>query len=295
MCCSHIDDVFTPMTVVWEKSFTQTDPLAADVGSAYPSAYVYAGNNPAMYTDPSGLRLQSASKQHRDPADGSRLSIAGCQIAFEPGFRGAGKTLDEVRPKMPLGADLCERNINAEIRKQLRNAVAVESSLCSPQVNPDADVRLACALNSRDSTRSGQPPSGPRSPRSRKAKATKALANEVPAYAGKKTAGTLVRPGGSEEVLESGWHPPASAMPKGTPGMNIVTKSHVEAHAAAIMRNEGLVEATLWINRAPCGGVAGCAALLPRMVPTGATLTIQVVPEGSLGTVVETIVIVGVG
>ena len=36
--------------------FTQTDPLQADVGSAYPSAYVYGNNNPLMYVDPSGLR-----------------------------------------------------------------------------------------------------------------------------------------------------------------------------------------------------------------------------------------------
>jgi hypothetical protein len=36
--------------------FTQTDPLEADVGSAYPSAYVYGNNNPTMYVDPSGKR-----------------------------------------------------------------------------------------------------------------------------------------------------------------------------------------------------------------------------------------------
>jgi hypothetical protein len=93
----------------------------------------------------------------------------------------------------------------------------------------------------------------------------------------------------------SGWHPPAAAMPKGTPGMNIVTKSHVEAHAAAVMRNEGLTEATLWINRSPCGGVTGCAAMLPRMVPRGSTLTIHVVPNGSAGSVAENLIIRGGG
>jgi hypothetical protein len=36
--------------------FTQTDPLAADVGSPYPSAYVYGNNNPIVFTDPSGFR-----------------------------------------------------------------------------------------------------------------------------------------------------------------------------------------------------------------------------------------------
>jgi RHS repeat-associated protein len=40
--------------------FTQSDPLQADIGAAYPSAYVYGHNNPAMYVDPSGLRGQAA-------------------------------------------------------------------------------------------------------------------------------------------------------------------------------------------------------------------------------------------
>jgi hypothetical protein len=36
--------------------FTQTDPLQATVGQAYPSTYIYANNNPNVYTDPSGMR-----------------------------------------------------------------------------------------------------------------------------------------------------------------------------------------------------------------------------------------------
>ena len=36
--------------------FTQTDPLEADVGSPYPSAYVYGNNNPVVFTDLSGRR-----------------------------------------------------------------------------------------------------------------------------------------------------------------------------------------------------------------------------------------------
>lgn len=40
--------------------FTQTDPLQADIGSPYPSAYVYGNNNPLVFTDPSGLRGQAA-------------------------------------------------------------------------------------------------------------------------------------------------------------------------------------------------------------------------------------------
>jgi hypothetical protein len=39
-----------------QQDFTQTDPLQADVGQPYPSTYVYANNNPNVYTDPSGMR-----------------------------------------------------------------------------------------------------------------------------------------------------------------------------------------------------------------------------------------------
>jgi hypothetical protein len=40
--------------------FTQTDPLQATVGQAYPSTYIYANNNPNMFVDPSGMRGQFA-------------------------------------------------------------------------------------------------------------------------------------------------------------------------------------------------------------------------------------------
>jgi hypothetical protein len=46
--------------------------------------------------------------------------------------------------------------------------------------------------------------------------------------------------------------------------MNGNIKSHVEAHAAAVVRQQRLDEATLYINRVPCPGVRGCDAMLPR-------------------------------
>jgi hypothetical protein len=36
--------------------FTQTDPMPMGAGSSYEQSYAYAGNNPAVYIDPSGLR-----------------------------------------------------------------------------------------------------------------------------------------------------------------------------------------------------------------------------------------------
>jgi hypothetical protein len=74
---------------------------------------------------------------------------------------------------------------------------------------------------------------------------------------------------------------------------NIV--GHVEAHAAAIMRTEGLEHATLWINRAPCGGFNGCAVNLSRMVPKGSTMTINVMEGGTAGSFDDMIIVTGTG
>jgi len=95
----------------------------------------------------------------------------------------------------------------------------------------------------------------------------------LPAYAGGKTAGVLRTAAGDTPLL-SGYKGPSATMPRGTPGMNGNIKSHVEAHAAAIMRQQGIQEATLYINRVPCAGANGCGAMLPRMLPEGARLRV---------------------
>jgi hypothetical protein len=110
-----------------------------------------------------------------------------------------------------------------------------------------------------------------------------------------KVSGVGVRPDGTEVFLVSGKHPPAWTLPS-TPGMNGVTKTHVEAHAAAIMRLENLKGLTLWINKAPCNnGLTGCRRMLPRMVPEGSVMTVHVIPNGSTGKIMETIIVHGVG
>jgi len=96
----------------------------------------------------------------------------------------------------------------------------------------------------------------------------------LPHNTGGKTSGVL-RSANEDIPLESGVKGPAQSMPKGTPGMNIVTKTHVEGHAAAVMRQRGLSEAELFINKAPCGGVRGCEAMLPKMLPESAKLRVS--------------------
>lgn len=56
--------------------------------------------------------------------------------------------------------------------------------------------------------------------------------------------------------------------------MNNWIKAHVEAHAAAVMRQQGWTKATLWINRIPCAQKTGCARMLERMLPEGAELRV---------------------
>ena len=96
----------------------------------------------------------------------------------------------------------------------------------------------------------------------------------LPEYKGGGTAGVL-RINGNDITLTSGYAGPSSMLPDtGNPGMNGNIRSHVEAHAAAIMSQTGAKSATLYLNNPPCGGTSGCGAMLQRMLPPGATLNV---------------------
>jgi hypothetical protein len=100
----------------------------------------------------------------------------------------------------------------------------------------------------------------------------------LPAFThGGKTSGILRTPTG-DVSLQSGWQGPASSIPRGTSGFDIVTRTHVEGHAAAVMQQQGLVEATVYINNLQI--CPSCSSLLPRMLPPGSSLTV-VLPNGT--------------
>jgi hypothetical protein len=100
----------------------------------------------------------------------------------------------------------------------------------------------------------------------------------LPAYRqGGPTAGVLQTPGRADIELMSGTGGPASRMPAGAPGFNLVIRTHVEGQAAALMRELGIKRATLYINNPEI--CPGCATYLPRMLPPGATLDV-VLPSG---------------
>ncbi len=98
---------------------------------------------------------------------------------------------------------------------------------------------------------------------------------------GQKTYGFLDT--GSEVIpLQSGRNGFASRMPDNTPGMRLdmAVRDHVEAHAAAYMRQNQVMEAALYINKAPCPGIIGCDRMLPHMLPEGATLDVYIKTAG---------------
>jgi hypothetical protein len=71
--------------------------------------------------------------------------------------------------------------------------------------------------------------------------------------------------------------------------MTLRLKTRVKAikgktkHTAALMQQQGINEAILYINRIPCSGKTDCDAMLPLMLPEGAKLTV-IGPNGFIKT-----------
>lgn len=100
----------------------------------------------------------------------------------------------------------------------------------------------------------------------------------APYVPGGKTSGALYTPGRSPIPLQSGYDGPAAAM-QGANGYDRYTLSHVEGHAAAIMRQEEITDGMLYINNPKI--CDSCQRLLPRMLAPGTTLNV-VLPDGTI-------------
>jgi hypothetical protein len=77
--------------------------------------------------------------------------------------------------------------------------------------------------------------------------------------------------------LQSGKDGPAKSIPLGTDGFDAYTRSHVEGHAAALMREGGITEGTLEINNPDI--CVNCERNLPTMLPPRSTLHV-ILPGG---------------
>jgi hypothetical protein len=100
----------------------------------------------------------------------------------------------------------------------------------------------------------------------------------APYVPGGKTSGIFESPNGSLE-LQSGYDGPAKSVPLGTDGFDAYTRSHVEGHAAALMREQGITEGTLYINNPKI--CDSCTRLLPTMPAPGSTLNV-VLPDNTV-------------
>ncbi|HEX4212305.1 MAG TPA: DddA-like double-stranded DNA deaminase toxin [Candidatus Dormibacteraeota bacterium] len=110
-------------------------------------------------------------------------------------------------------------------------------------------------------------------PRGRKRWLDPVARGRLPAFREGGRARGLLHVRGTAHALESGYRGPSRRIAgRGVPGFNNITLGHVEGHAAAIMRMEGVRTAILEINRVPCQGRNGCEVNLRRMLPPGARL-----------------------
>jgi hypothetical protein len=65
--------------------------------------------------------------------------------------------------------------------------------------------------------------------------------------------------------------------------MRFLRDDHVEAQAAALMRQRRLTHAVLYINTVPCAYPDGCARNIRDVIPKGSTLTVyRVYPSGAV-------------
>ena len=107
------------------------------------------------------------------------------------------------------------------------------------------------------------------------------LHESLPNYGGmrgKATSGTLVTDIG-DAYMRSGPGPGQGFSEL----EQFVIQKHVEVHAAALMQENGISEATLYINHptGPCAGGYGCYDFLPDLLPDGAALHV-VSPAGRI-------------
>ena len=246
--------------------YISRDPLGYKDGL---DVYLYVHNNPINFVDPLGL--QELSPEESEPmhvpqhGGGGGPAAGGCGECVP----GGGFEEPAPSPKSGTGAASGEGTGRGFVGK-LWNALTGRG-----ETKPSPSMGTAKPADGPETGKGTEnpktnPPSkdGPSSPRQQ----------ELPMTPGRtegKTEGVLVINGEQTKLL-SGVQGPAQSMPKGSPGQDIVTKTHVEGHAAALMRQTGANEATLYLNNSPCGS---CNENLPSALPPNSTLRV-VAPDG---------------
>jgi RHS repeat-associated protein len=210
----------------------------------------------AEFSDPQSLNLYSYVRNVptvRFDEDGHQQGRPPAEAEAE------AKRREEKESEAKESSDPLERARDAVEREQAAADVAARDLMENLKNTDPVDENGACPVTPSggpsisNANASVQPPS-------------------LPLYKqGDKTMGILSTPNGSM-LLKSGVEGPAKAMPQGSSGFNIVTRTHVEGHAAAAMQQLGLKDATVIINNPQI--CSSCSSLLPRMLEPGSHLTV---------------------
>ncbi len=96
----------------------------------------------------------------------------------------------------------------------------------------------------------------------------------------------MILPGGKDLMgpFGPGYGPASSGYGLKEPWKSLASMTrHVEGHAAAAMRRDGIWDATLYLNMKPCKGPGGCLERLEEVMPDGSRLTIfKIFKNGSV-------------
>jgi RHS repeat-associated protein len=273
--------------------FSQRDPIGMTGGL---NPYLYALANPVNLTDPLGLTpreaaaglIADASQSYSSVGDASSAAYSGLNLGTRAlGALQAAGGLVEAGLTLPLcpttglaclgvahGLDVGAAGLRQIFSGQPESSVTAQAlgRVLDPVLGSGTGRAFDAGMSAGFTLGGSLATSAP---------AVVAETGLLPqAVKGGPTSGLLYTPSGTTSLV-SGIGGPAQAVAGGPgSGFNIVTTTHVEGHAAALMGLQGATSAVLQINRVPC---ASCEALLPKMLPPGARLTI-VGPDGYMRT-----------